>query len=125
MTIAATVERLNTGTGENNTYTWGLVNNDIGGKVAAEAGTVDAVSAFDFPDRSVQVLGTFGGCTVTLEGSNNGNDWATLNDPQGNPIALTSAKIKGVLECVRYVRPTVTGGDGTTAVTAILFARRG
>jgi hypothetical protein len=95
--------------------TWsGLLNSDDGARVTLT----------DFPDRTVQIVGTFGaGGSVNFEGSNNGTDWAVLTDPQGNPITKTAAAMEFVTETPRYVRPRVTGGDGTTDLSVILFAR--
>jgi hypothetical protein len=77
-----------------------------------------------FADRSVQMSGTWGGATVTLQGSNDGLVWFTLGDPQANGIAKTSNALEQVLEMTHYVRPLLTGGDGTTAVSVILMMRR-
>lgn len=95
--------------------TWtGLLNGDTG----------TPVSKTDFPDRTVQILGTFGsGGSVNFEGSNDGTNWAILTDPQGNAITKTAAAMEVVTETPRYVRPNVTAGDGTTSLTVIMFAR--
>lgn len=95
--------------------TWsGLLNGDTGTRV----------SYTDFPDRTVQFLGTFGtGGSVSFEGSNDGTNWVVLTDPQGNAITKTAAGIEAVTETPRYVRPSVTAGDGTTNLTVIMFAR--
>lgn len=78
----------------------------------------------DYTDRSAQVVGTFGAAgTVVIEGSNDGTNYATLNDAQGNPISLTAAAIKQIVELTRYVRPRVTGGDGTTSLTVTMLMR--
>jgi len=75
-------------------------------------------------DRSVQVHGTFGvGGTVLIEGSNDGTNWYTLTDPQGNALSVTAAKIEAISEPTVYVRPRVTAGDGTTSLTVTIFAR--
>lgn len=78
----------------------------------------------NFADRSVQVFGTFGaGGSVRIEGSNDGTNWATLTDPQGNALDITSAKIEAITEVVRWIRPRVTAGDGTTAITVVMLLR--
>lgn len=78
-----------------------------------------------YPDRSVQVTGTFGsGGTIVWEGSNDGTNWVTLNTPAGVAISLTGAGLKQVLEGTLYARPRVTAGDGTTALVVTVFARR-
>ena len=70
------------------------------------------------PSRSAffQVTGTFGaGGSVRLEGSNDGTNWFALS-----PAALTAAGFfapLGVLEYPKFIRPNVTAGDGTTALT--------
>jgi hypothetical protein len=77
-------------------------------------------------DKSVQVAGTFGASgTLVLEGSNDGaspSNWFTLTDPQGNALSFTAAKIEQISEYTRWVRPRVTNGDGTTALTVRLYA---
>lgn len=96
--------------------TWtGLANGDDGAPV----------EWVDFADRCVQVTGTFGsGGSVTIQGSNDGTNWATMADPQGNALTVTSAKLEQVLELPRYVRPIVTAGDGTTSLAVTLCMRR-
>lgn len=77
-----------------------------------------------FADRSVQVTGTFGASgNLRLEGSNDGTNYVVLTDPQGNALNLTAAGIEAVMEVVRYIRPRVTNGDGTTSLTVTLCAR--
>lgn len=85
--------------------------------------TGEAVEAAQFADRSVQVAGTFGGAQVIVEGSNDGQTYFTLTDPQGNPLTFTSAKLEAVMELTRWLRPRVVGGDGTTAFSIILLAK--
>lgn len=101
--------------GESSVFTWTpLANGDDGAPL--EYGS--------FADRSIQFAGTFGaGGTVVLEGSNDGVNYVVLTDPQGNAITKTSASIEAVTEATRYVRPRVTGGDGTTAISAHLFLK--
>jgi len=75
-------------------------------------------------DRSVQVEGTFGaGGTVVIEGSNDGTNWHTLKDPFSVAISFTATGLAQVTEISRYVRPRVSGGDGTTSVTITIVMR--
>jgi hypothetical protein len=88
----------------------------------------DVGSAFPFTewaDRSVQVTGVFGATgNLRWEGSNDGGaNYATLTDPQGNALDFTSTKIETITEICELVRPRVTSGDGTTALTVSLIAR--
>lgn len=114
---------------------WGPMHNgDVGAAVGSTIGT--GASALPAPgggilsghaDKSIQVTGTFGaGGNVALEGNNDGsgNFWFDLSDPQGNPIAITTAILKQLEEVAVQVRPHVTNGDGTTALTVTMFARK-
>lgn len=96
--------------------TWtGLLNGDDGAPIELPTHS----------DRSVQVVGTFGaGGSLSVEGSNDGTNYATLNTPASVALAITAAGIKAVLELPRYIRPRVTAGDGTTSLTAVLLVRR-
>lgn len=78
----------------------------------------------NFADRSVQVVGEFGvGGVVRIEGSINGTDYATLTDPQGNNLDISTAKIEAISELVRWIRPRVVSGDGSTALTIIMLLK--
>ena len=92
----------------------GLLNGDDGAPIQYGA----------FADRSVQFVGTFGaGGTIVLEGSNDGTNYVTLTDPQGNNISKNAASIEMVAEATRFIRPRVTAGDGTTNLQCHLFVR--
>lgn len=95
--------------------TWtGLLNGDDG----------EPVELVDFADCSIEFGGVFGvGGTIVLEGGNS-QAYFTLSDAQTNPISKTGAALEQVAEVCRYMRPRVTGGDGTTAMIAALYARR-
>jgi hypothetical protein len=82
------------------------------------ADTGEAARDEDAMDRSVQVFGTFGGGSITIEGSHNGADWATLKDVQGNALVLLAAGIKQILEATKFIRPV---SAGVTSVTVIIF----
>ncbi len=96
--------------------TWsGLLNGDQGAPVDLPA----------FADRSVQVVGTFGsGGAVSMEGSNDGNNFSAVSDPRGSALVITTARIEQIEDCVYRTRPNITGGDGTTNLTVVLFARK-
>lgn len=96
--------------------TWtGLLNGDVGAPF---------ISA-QFADKCVQVEGSFGvGGTCEIEGTNytSGPTYRTLNDPQGNALSVTSAKVEQVLENPYMVRPRVSAGDGNTNLVLKLVA---
>jgi len=90
---------------------------------------------FEMPgsaDRSMHFSGTPGtGGTIIVEGSNHlapstaASDWFPLTDPQGNAISKTAASTgEAILELTRWIRPRVTGGDGTTSFQARLLVKR-
>lgn len=71
-------------------------------------------------DRSVQFVGTFGGATVHMKGSNDAANWLALTDPQGNPLSKTATDLKAIAEAVARVRPEVVGG-AAAAIDVYMF----
>jgi hypothetical protein len=93
----------------------GLLNGDTGVPVEMPGSHI----------RSVQILGMFGvGGTIVLEGSNDGTNYVTLTDPQGNAISKTSAGIEQVQEATRFIRPRVTAGDLDTSLSVYTLVKR-
>lgn len=90
-------------------------------------GSVFSQSAF-YVDKSVQVVGTFGGATVALRGSNvptpgpvSGTDWFTLHKTDQNSLSFTGADGFTMLDNPVHIAPFVTGGDGTTSLSVYLL----
>lgn len=78
-----------------------------------------------YADRSAQVEGTFGaGGVVVIEGTNDGINWRTLNDPYSIAISISTPKIQAISELVSKIRPRVISGDGTTSVTISMLMRK-
>jgi hypothetical protein len=76
-------------------------------------------------DRTVQVTGTLGAAgSVRIEGSMDGVTYHVLTDPQGNALDVNALKIETIMEVVRYIRPRITAGDGTTSLTVQILMRR-
>lgn len=89
--------------------------------------TATAVVVGEYPDKSVQFTGAFGG-NVGLEGSVDpaGGTFSVLNDPQGNPLSsISAAKIENILEHCYLVRPTVGAGVSATFVWLLLSNVKG
>jgi hypothetical protein len=86
----------------------------------ASASSGDKIQGPGWTDRSIQFTGTFGGATLILQGSNDGVNWFTLHDPFSNLLSFTSAALAEVTEVTNYMRPTISGGDGTTSIIAVL-----
>jgi hypothetical protein len=74
------------------------------------------------------VSGSFrGGAAVLIEGSNDltsPTTWTTITDPQANALSKTSAAIEQILETPMWIRPRISGGDGSTAIRIAIVARR-
>ena len=64
-------------------------------------------------DGSIQFVGTFGGATVVLEWSNDGTNWITGKDAQGNDLSFTAAGGGMFLERGWKLRARTSGGTGT------------
>ena len=123
-TITGSLERVETFGDDCHVITWAaLTTTDNYGSPIAMPGSAD---------RSIQLLGTLGtGGAVTLYGSNKASpdtssdtDWAILTDPQGNNIVLSTLKVEAITELMRWVRPKITAGDGSTSLTAVMLLRR-
>lgn len=75
-------------------------------------------------DKCVHVFGTFGvGGAILVEGGNNGTTFKTLTDPQGAAVSFTAEGVKQIIENPKWIRPRVTGGDGTTDLDVIILSR--
>jgi len=86
--------------------TWtGMTTGDVG------AGVPIAYAA----DLTGQVTGTFGGATITWQGSNDNTNWhpMTLQSGTGN-MAFTAASVHTANENPAWVRPAVTGGTSVS-----------
>ena len=96
--------------------TWETVTNDDTGA---------PVGLSEYPDKTVQVIGTFGTTGIaTMQGSPlaapGANDWGALHNPQGTDIAIGDKEPLVIAESPRVFRPSVAGGDGTTDLDIIV-----
>ena len=89
----------------------------------ATGDTGKPVESTGFSDRSVQVTGTFGGATCTIEGSNDGSTWATLSDPAGAALTFAATGLKQILQITRYMRPSVAAGAGTLNINLLMVGQ--
>lgn len=86
--------------------------------------TSAAIDLAEWADVSVQFYGTFGTSTIAIQGSNDGTNWAALNDAQGNALSgVNTAKIEQILEGVRYKRAVIAAGTGS-GLGVVFFCRR-
>ncbi len=115
-TIAHTIDPIST---------WGDPAHVIKWEALVAASLVgNAVEMPGSSDRSVQVVGTWDSATFVLEGSNDGVNWATLTDPQGNAISKTANFLEMVSELTRYVRPRISGGSGSEDLDVFLLLKK-
>ena len=70
----------------------------------------------------VQMTGTFG-AAVTMQGSVDGTNWATLKTVDGSDAELTAAGLLEIATGARYIRPSA--ASGVSDVDVYLASRRG
>jgi hypothetical protein len=70
---------------------------------------------------SVQVTGTFGGATITLQVSNDGTNYVTLKDSAGIDISLTAAGMSEFSTAALYLKPTSTGGTSDNVTVTVIL----
>jgi hypothetical protein len=92
------------------TVTWAAIGNGVQGDAVAGPWTTVFFT----------ITGTFGAAgSIVMQGSNDGTNWFALS-----AAALTAAGSVaplGATEHPKYIRPAVTAGDGTTALTVVGF----
>ena len=96
---------------------WVLANGEAG----------EPLESAPYADKTVHFFGTFGsGGKVDLEGSNDPTktEWFPLVDPQGNAISKSGNSGETILENPRFIRPRVVTGDGDTAITVVIVAKK-
>jgi len=74
---------------------------------------------------SVQATGTFSNGSVTMQHSNDGTNWFTAKDLQGNDIVLSAAGIAEFSLSSAYIRPNLTGGTTGTGDVDVIVVFRG
>jgi hypothetical protein len=70
---------------------------------------------------SVQVTGTFGGATITLQGSNDGTNYVTLKDSAGTAISFTAAGMAEFSTAALYLKPTSSGGTADNVTVTVIL----
>ena len=92
--------------------TWTPITEADVGRGALVMGASGAVGA-------MQVNGTFGSATITLQGSNDGTNFYALTDPAGNDVALGAAGIIDFSTAAAYIRPATAGGTGSSLTVTV------
>ena len=70
---------------------------------------------------SVQVTGTFGSATSTLQASNDGTTYVTLKDSAGTAISFTAAGMAEFSTAALYLKPTSTGGTADNVTVTVIL----
>ena len=70
---------------------------------------------------SIQISGTFGGATVTLEQSNDGVTYFPATDTLGSAISATAGEMSEMSLAAVYLKPVITGGSGGSISVIIVF----
>jgi hypothetical protein len=70
---------------------------------------------------SVQVTGTFGSATITLQASNDGTNYVTLKDSTGTAISFTAAGMAEFSTAALYLKPTSTGGTADNVTVTVIL----
>jgi hypothetical protein len=68
---------------------------------------------------AMMVTGTFGGATITLQGSNDGTNFYAITDPSGNDIAVTAAGLVEFSTAAAYIRPSSAGGTADDVTVTV------
>ncbi len=76
------------------------------------------------PDKTVQVLGTFGAsASIGIEGSNDdGTTWFSCHDITNTVITLSAAGGALIIENPKMMRPVLSNGDGSTDIDVYIVA---
>lgn len=94
--------------------TWGPV-------TEADTATPQILGGVAGAVASIQAVGTFGGATVTIQVSNDNNNWAILQDLEGNDAVFTAAGLVDFSTSALYIRPSFSGGTSqSVSVIAVL-----
>ena len=74
-----------------------------------------------YPDKTIQVSGTFGGATVLIKGSNDGSTYFTCHGQTGL-LSFTSDGGDVIIENYPFLQATHSGGTGETVTVTIFGA---
>lgn len=69
---------------------------------------------------SVQIVGDFGDSSVSLEVSNNGEDWVPLNDKNEVEISATSPSMYDISSAAAFVRARLFNGSSESVQVSLV-----
>jgi hypothetical protein len=91
-----------------------------------EADTFESVVVPTYQDMSVQVGGTFGGATITIQGTLDPDEaeYSTLTSTdESSDLTFTAIGLQVILQNTHRIRPLISGGAGTSVDVFLLGAR--
>jgi hypothetical protein len=89
-----------------------------------DSDTCTGVTTAQYNRKCFQVKGTFGSATVIAQGSNDaGTNYAALTDKGQTAIALTAAGIEEVGENPLMIRPSSSGGSGSSTTVVLVLSK--
>lgn len=87
----------------------------------ADTGTGVMVMGSSPAVGSMQVTGTFGGATITLQGSNDGTNYSNITDLAGNDAGLSAAGIIDFSTACAYIRPSSASGTADNVTVTVVL----
>jgi hypothetical protein len=91
-------------------------------------GNADTGTAFLLPaagDMTCHTFGTFGGATITWQGSSDGTNWHPMTQKGGTAnMAYTTTGNHSPNEMPPFIRPVSAGGTGTTITATLTYYPR-
>ena len=106
---------------------WCGLGTESGAACCASNGSAVIIPA-GFNSVTIQVLGTFAGATIAIEGSNDGGTtYAQLNDTrgEGNALTFTSADLRQLAEIPQQIRPALTAGCASDLDVIVILRATG
>ena len=88
--------------------------------------TGDTINSYAIPEElgvsgCVQITGTFGGATVSMEVSNDGDTWFILKDANNAVITVTANGFADFSTAAIYIRPVISGGTADSVNVRAAF----
>lgn len=77
----------------------------------------------DYPVKSLMVYGEFGGCSVEIEGSNDGAHWVSLRHANNLVISLVEENIVSIGQSTVLLKPRIVGGTSVRLTMSLLAVR--
>ena len=76
-------------------------------------------------DITIQVTGTFDGASLSIEGSNDGENWFQLHTYPEKPAFFISAGLRKIVESPVYIRPVMAMNSSAESNLIVLISCKG